>query len=554
MLASLGQLAYAPIVFEPALDVPQAGVLLAVPALLLQGLLRHRAKYHALPAGYYSPETLFLVLAFLALARCRSLEQTRYESPGEWGKLVGLDRIPEVRTLRTKLGQLCASPGQAAGWSGELAREWMADQGDRAGVYYADGHVRVYHGSLTELPRRYVSRERLCLRGVTDYWVNALAGQPFFVVSQAVTAGLIAALRTHVIPRLKAEAPGQPSAAALAADPLLIRWVLVFDREGFSPDFFAELAAERIAVLTYHKYPGPPWPEEEFVAQPVSLANGETTSMALAERGTQLSNGLWMREVRRRTETGHQTAILTTSWRTPMTTVAPWMFGRWSQENFFRYMTEHYGLDQLAEYGTEPLPETTTVVNPAWRQADRQVRQYQVRLTKNQAAFGQLSLEQPLEPNGVEAFMQQKSALQQTVEEQQQQLQELKRQRQQTPHHLALKELPEAQRFQQLKTEKKHFVDTIKLIAYRAETAMASVVREKLARAEDARSLLRQLYQTAGDLHPDEAAKTLTVRLHHQTSALQDLALAHLCEEINATETIFPGTNLRLVFQLSGSG
>ena len=168
MAASVGLLKAAPLEFERADDVPHGGVMLALPALLAQGLLRHTPAHYELPDGFYPLESIFLVLALLALARCPSLEQARYNAPGEWGRLLGLDRIPEVKTLRAKLGVLCAEPGRAARWSAELAREWMAATApESAGVFYADGHVRVYHGGLTELPRRYVARQRLCLRGTT---------------------------------------------------------------------------------------------------------------------------------------------------------------------------------------------------------------------------------------------------------------------------------------------------------------------------------------------------------------------------------------------------
>jgi hypothetical protein len=63
-----------------------------------------------------------------------------------------------------------------------------------AGYLYVDGHVRVYDGQLANLPKRFVSRERLCLHGTTDYWVNDAIGRPFFVVSKAVTEGMGEAL------------------------------------------------------------------------------------------------------------------------------------------------------------------------------------------------------------------------------------------------------------------------------------------------------------------------------------------------------------------------
>src|ERR1700746_153508 len=91
-------------------------VLAAVPALLAQGLLRRPPSYQ-LPQGFYVIDSIFLVLPLMALSRTRSLEQLRYEAPGEWGKRLGLDRIPEVRTLREKVELLCSDPGRAKEWN-----------------------------------------------------------------------------------------------------------------------------------------------------------------------------------------------------------------------------------------------------------------------------------------------------------------------------------------------------------------------------------------------------------------------------------------------------
>jgi hypothetical protein len=82
---------------------------------------------------------------------------------------------------------------------------------------------------------------------------------------------------------------------------------------------------------------------------------------------------------------------------------------------------------------------------------------------------------------------------------------------------------------------------------------MASLLRAKLSREEDTRALLRQIYETEIDLIPDLQSNTLTVRLHHLTQAAHDEAVRHLCNELNATETIFPGTELKLIYQLGSS-
>jgi len=553
LLASLGKLEVAPVCFEAVQDVPGGGVLCALPALLALGLLRHSQKNFSLPAGYYPLATIFLVIAFLALARVKSLERLRYEPPGEWGKLLGLDRIPEVRTLREKLQILCQDGQKVGEWSQTLAQEWMQADPQSAGTLYIDGHVRVYHGHLTELPRRYVARQRLCLRGTTDYWVNAMDGQPFFVVTQAADPGLLKVLEEQIVPRLLREVPGQPSEAELAANPRRCRFTLIFDRAGYSPEFFARMWALRIAVITYHKFPKEPWAEEEFSSCQVRLINGEEVQLSLAERGVCLSNGFWMRELRQRESSGHQTSMLCSDYPRQLSAAAAALFARWCQENFFQYMGQHYGLDRLIEYGTQGLPETTVVVNPAWRQKDQAVRRERALLVRQQVRFAALSLAPEASPEVVAQFEQQKGKLLEQIQHHQSALDDLKAQRKENAKHLALKDLPEKERFNQLTPTKKQFVDTIKLIAYRAETALVQVVREKLQREDDARALVRQIFGSTVDLCPDQQQKTLTVRLHRLSTPAHDEILSHLCAELTASETTFPGTELRLVFEPIGT-
>src|SRR5438309_8050938 len=76
--------------------------------------------------------------------------------------------------MRAKLELLCREAGRAVRWHTALAREWIAGVVSSELVFYADGHVRVYHGDLTALPRHYVARERLCMRATTDYWIHAM--------------------------------------------------------------------------------------------------------------------------------------------------------------------------------------------------------------------------------------------------------------------------------------------------------------------------------------------------------------------------------------------
>jgi hypothetical protein len=145
----------------------------------------------------------------------------------------------------------------------------------------------------------------------------------------------------EIVPQLDQRVPAQPDAEQLNADPLRHRFTLVFDREGYSPALFGRMKTQRIACLTYHKFPGEGWSPEEFTPCQVRLASGEAVTMQLAERGTCLSNELWVRELRKRSERDHQTAILCTDYRSETAPLAVAMFARWSQENFFKHAREH---------------------------------------------------------------------------------------------------------------------------------------------------------------------------------------------------------------------
>jgi chromosome segregation ATPase len=202
------------------------------------------------------------------------------------------------------------------------------------------------------------------------------------------------------------------------------------------------------------------------------------------------------------------------------------------------------------EYGTEAVPDSVRVVNPAWRQLDSQVRTLTGKRQRLLVQFAAQGLQGELSESEVTRYQQKKAQLQEEIEHLGKQLDQIKLQRKQTAHHVTVGELPEAERFSRLLSERKHFLDTIKLISYRAETSMASLLRDSMSRGDDTRALLRQIYSTEADLLPDADNKTLTVRLHHLTQAAHDQALLGLCDELNATETIFPGTDLRLIYKL----
>ena len=110
--------------------------------------------------------------------------------------------------------------------------------------------------------------------------------------------------------------------------------------------------------------------------------------------------------------------------------------------------------------------------------------------------------------------------------------------------------LSEDERLQALPTPLRQLMHTLRMLVYRTETAMAVVLAPELDNPETVRSLLQALFRSDASLLPDPEAGTLTVRLLHQASRAQEAALVPLLEELNQTRTVFPGTELRLVYEL----
>jgi transposase len=557
ILASLGKMVGAPIRFERCLDVPFAGVLCALPALLTNGLLKGAKQFLSQVKGYYTTFHILLLLAFMALCRIKTTEKLKRYSPGEFGKLLGLDRAPEVRCLRRKMDELSAGQG-AERWATHLSRYWMENDPEWVGSLYIDGHVRVYHGRLTELPRRYVSRERLCLRGITDYWVNDAIGRPFFVVEKQIDPGLLATLRDDIVPRLLETVPHQPSEEQLQENPYLCRFLLVFDREGYSPAFFKDMWTRyRIGCMTYHKYPGESWPEQWFTEQKVAMPNGEVVKMRLCEMGSLVGSGKdasWMRQVRKLTDSGHQTSLISTAFDLPDTQLAAKMFSRWCQENFFNYMMQHFDIDVLLDYGVTGFPDTEKVINPTWRQLNRSRNSLANKLRYRRARFAEITMhpETSDNPKKYDQWLKKKSELLEGIEMMEAQLNGLKAELKRTQKYIEWKELDDKDKFYRLVPGRKRLMDTIRMIVYRAETAMVGILTGPTVDSSDARSLLQDLFLTEADIVPDPENEKLNIRVHSASRPAANRTLAQLFEHLTHAEIKYPGTELTMTFKLGG--
>ena len=536
-LARMGQLQEAAPQFVAAEAVRYGGALLALPAMLALGLLEAGGEaYGSLKNGFYGLRATLLVLTFMALLRLRTPEQLQGHPPGELGVLLGLDRAPEVKTLRRKLWELTARQ-QAARFSRALTQRWVSENAEQVGLLYVDGHVRPYHGSAHKLPKAWVARRRLCMPATTDIWVNQQDAQPLFVVSAAANDKLLAMLRQEILPQVR----------ALVGER---RVTLAFDREGWSPKFFQEVFAQGFDVLTYRKGAYAHWPKRVFRTVE-ALIDGRPVSYQLAERSLRVLPGFRMREVRRLCDNGHQTSIVTTRTDWPIEVVAYRMFERWTRGDFFRYMRQHFALDALVNYQVEPADPERTIPNPERKALAKALRASRAALKELEQAYGQQARANPeAQRPTMRGFKIAQAKLGRQLREAEAKCEQLQARFAQLPKRVPLKAVLDEAQIVRLAPEAKHLTDTIKMLAFRAETALVRCLTLNGVRTEDdGRALVREMLLSSADIVPQPQEQRLLVRVHSLANPRHNKALAKLCETLNTLELRYPGTDLTLVYE-----
>ncbi len=494
LLAAMGLLDDALPVFACARNLPRAGVLVAIPALLASGLLSTAEKiYGNLGPAFYGLRTTLLAYVLLALLRIPRPEALKEYSPGELGRIVGLDRMPEVKTLRRKLARLAALKGSyQLGY--QIAQQRIAERGKVLGFLYIDGHVRAYHGQHL-IAKAYVTRMHLAAPATTDYWVNDQRGDPLFVVTADANAAMTKMLTPILTEVRQLLGPRRHS-------------TIVFDRGGWSPKLFRSLLAMGFDILTYRKGRTRRIAETRFSPHQAKL-DGRAVKYLLHDQPVRFLKGkLRLRQVTRLTEDGHQTPIVTTRWDLRAIAIAYRMFERWRQENFFKYLRQEYLIDALVDYQVEPDDPTRLVPNPARKALDKELRLARASFTKLQERFGVMALDYVDRDMPQAIFQKTEKNLRRDMEKVTARVQKLETRRASLPTHLPLVEARKGQEPVKLSTERKHLTNILKMVAFQIESDLVEMIRPHYKRAEDeGRTLVQTILQDAADSYHTRPAQ-----------------------------------------------
>ena len=546
VLAAFGMIPYAAPVFTGCARAPLAGLFLAVPALSATGLLETaHATYGAVfPDGFYSLDTMLCESVFRALLGAARAEAAGRIDPTALGRVLGLDRAPEVKTIRRKIKAL-AQAGKAGGWIAAMAARHLVARPQQAAVFYVDGHVRAYQGTR-KLAKTHVPRLKFPAPATVETWVADAAGDPLLVVMAEPGASLASELR-RLIPDLR----------AMVGDE---RRVLVgFDRGGWSPTLFADLYAAGFDTLTWRKGATVDIAEDLFAEHTYTDEHGRSHTWVLADTDVELeiSDGpragevFAMRQISlpdpARTRQMH---ILTTRRDLSAAEVRYRMGSRWRQENHYRYARMHFDLDSHDTYRTSDDDSDRMVPNPAKKPAHRDVDNARraLKAAENNSTAKLLAAHCP-QPGTTTIVLTNTmiNTINTDAHTAEKTLDAAIAAHAAIPARLPLSQINPGQ--QVLDTETKLIHHAIRIAAYNTAQTRARTIATAtgFTRADDeAHTLIRTALAGTGDIIPDLATNTLNIRLDPLPAPRHTAAIAELCQVLNDTNTAYPGTNLTL--------
>ena len=383
LLARLGMLEDAEPLFGSQARVEWAGVMMALAlwAACPFGQLCQKA-YGSLGAAFYGLGTVLRTLVVMALLRLHRPENLRDHDPVKLGRILGLDRAPEVKTLRGKVHRLCARE-QAA----ELMAQWAQSQVEQSaqapGVVFIDGHVQVYHGK-EKIGQVYSNQARRVVKGRTENWVHLPGGTPLLSLCSPFNESL-----SGVLPEAMARAKELCGGETLTA---------IFDRGGWSTQMFEKILSRGDHFSTYRKGKYEPWGAEAFELRETQIGQrtyerapcmrklelpvyeSHATDPKGRKRYRRSSRKLRLQEVRLWRGDGGETSIVSSRQDLDAVEIATLQLSRWgAQENSFKYLLAEFDLDSLWVYGTQELPEAVDHPDRTHSGLEKELAQLQAR-------------------------------------------------------------------------------------------------------------------------------------------------------------------------------
>jgi hypothetical protein len=491
----------------------------------------------AVGRGLLSVHHVVGIVAMGFALRLRSIEGFKTALRRDFGRLLGLRVAPSVQTLRLHVRALAESVDPAVVMH-HLAEAWMQLEPVWEGAYYVDAHFCPYSGSRP-LPKAWNAKRRLVEPGQSDFYVHDATGRVLFFLNRPLNDQFVKAI-PQILQEIRTLVP--------APAPLL----LIFDRGGYSGPLFKALTREGIGFVTYlkgraasrrlpaHRFTRRWW----AVTDPAGIQRRQRVVYQIAEKATRIRGTGLVRTLVVK-DGDAQIPIVTNCAEVPAAKVVHLLKMRWRQENSFKYLSEHYGIEQLVQYDATTFPDERQVDNPRRADLRAQLTAVQTEIVLKEADLGRALLDAPGRRLTSAPRAQRRELT--TLEARAARLdQRLRR----TPAKVPVAALTPTPTRATMKTDRRNFVNAIKIATYNAERWLARGFFRHYQDPRDWLTIFRSVLQLSGTIMID-ATGQVRVTLQPPDRPHVRHALAATLEEINAMQGRIGSDGPILTFRLA---
>jgi hypothetical protein len=455
-----------------------------------------------------------------------SLEATKHLVRDQLGPVAGCDRLPELRTLRPRLGEL-ASGCDPLKLQADLARAMINAEAPLLGLYFVDDHFVPYEGAKP-VGKGYNTKRRHAQKGLADTVVTDYHGRAVCFVS-GPPSGL-----TKTLPATLSELRTVTGDA---------KTMLGFDRGGAYASVFAHCRDQGVDWLTYRRGKLAATTAPARRCWRVDTA-GCAQVVTLADEMVSINDYGPARQLTLYEHDQPVLQVLTSDLTAPAAALLAWLRCRWRIENVFKYLTAHHGIDWLCHYGADIAPDTALIDNPARKQARATLKRAETTLAEARQAFAEL-LHSDLSVAATNAAI---PTAEKKIDNARAAVASAREKLTTIPAKIpANQHDPNAQRAI-LATQRRSLQMVLRLLAFNAEQWLAARLNAYLADDHEYRATLRHLLHLGGQI--TYTTETITVALDNPPTPKITGALRLLLEELNTTPPHIPGDHRPITYKL----
>jgi transposase-like protein len=455
-----------------------------------------------------------------------SVEATKHLIRDQIGPLAGLDRLPELRTLRPRLGEL-AETCDPLRLQADLAAAMIAAEAPLLDLYFVDDHFVPYEGAKP-VGKGYNTKRRHAQKGLADTLVTDYHGRAVCFVS-GPPSGL-----TKTLPAALAELRTVTGPAKI---------MLGFDRGGAYASVFSHCRDADVDWITYRR-----GKLVDTTTAPRRYWRVDTAGRAehatLADEMVTINDYGPARQLTLFEHDQPVLQVLTSDLGAPAAALLAWLRCRWRIENVFKYLTAHHSIDWLCHYGADIAPDTALIDNPARKQARNAVKRAETTLADAQRALTQL-----LRSNAPATEINTAIPTAQTaIDTAEAALTTTKDTLKTIPAKIPANQADPNAKRAILRTQRRSLQMVLRLLAFNAEAWLADKLNTYLADNDEYRATLRHLLHLGG--HITYTTKTITVALDTPTTPKITQALRLLLDELNTTPPGIPGDHRPITYKI----